>query len=80
MKILGNLQKNTQQDKETGADGDDIVVNMSVSDLSEDMIEEICALYAIDVLIMRHLNMEDKYCKGHVSDKYVSTLYWGKVW
>ncbi len=78
--LLGNLQKNTQQDKETGADGDDIVVNMSVSDLSEDMIEEICALYAIDVLIMRHLNMEDKYCKGHVSDKYVSTLYWGKVW
>ena len=50
---------------------------MSVSDLTEEMIKEICALYAIDVMLLRHLNMEDKYCKGYVSDKYVSTLSWG---
>ena len=72
-----NLQENKQEEKDNGKNHGDILANMSVSDLSEEMIEDICALFAVDVLIMRHLNMEDKYCKGHVSDKYASTLVWG---
>ncbi len=68
--FLGNfpnpsIHENKQEEKsETGEN--DIVASMSVSDLSEDMIEEICNLYAVDVLIMRHLNMDDKYCEGYI--------------
>ena len=85
--VLGNflqgegLHAYSQEDKANynGETKDDVMVNMSVSDLTQEMIDEICALYAIDVLLMRHLNMKDEYCKGHVSDKYVSTLNLGKT-
>ena len=86
--VLGNLfeeedmHANSQEDKAMykGQKEDYVIVNMSVSDSTQEMIDEICALYAVDVLLMRHLNMKDEYCKGHVSDKYVSTLYLGKTW
>lgn len=44
-------------------DKDDQLAKLNVSELNDEMIKQICKIYAVDVLIMRHLNLEDKNCK-----------------
>ena len=57
-----------ESDEKTG--GIDVLENLSVDALTDEMIKEICALYAVDVLLMKHFNMKDEYCRGIVDTKY----------
>lgn len=54
---VGDTKKNSKDLKQ------DALASLTVSALTEDMIKQICEIYAVDVLIMRHLNLSDKYCQ-----------------
>lgn len=60
----GPIAKQNDHTSTRKSAGSDVLETLSVSDLSEDMIIEICRIYAPDLLIMQHLKMEDKYCKN----------------
>lgn len=55
--------------------GSDVIANLHVRELSREMIDEICELYAMDVAMLKHLGMkEDPYCGGVVSTKYLEEV------
>lgn len=54
---VSDIKRNSRDEK-----GDQLA-SLTVSALTEDMIKQICEIYAVDVLIMRHLNLSDKYCQ-----------------
>jgi hypothetical protein len=51
------IKTNSHNEKE------DALASLTISAMTEDMIKQICDIYAVDILIMRHLNLSDQYCQ-----------------